>query len=556
MMASMVPSQAVLVPPKASGPAAYFRLTQDAVDAILNANGQGVSMIVDSKNQMKLKVGAKLFSTSSIAEACPIDLYNVSPAPKLSSSSKPASAPHLYGLGNVTTRVSVVQSSTGESTLASKLKSQSKTLREEKEANKAQLLSGAPSTLAAGRSSRRTSPSARPTSALGVALASSANNHYHPRSVPGSPLINSPSSANSPSGSSASTSSHSSRPRTLQLGSSKPLVTQPLQSGPNRVVHLLALGPNTVQGLSQRTNLALTEVEAIVAEYATRKPDGTFVLADNRYRELRIWEWKPYSNSERSKVIQDARAAFDRLGYPADSSARRMLVDPKIRKERAESEKIEKDSAGDRTAESSPSVSPQKDPKQQQPKPNALKRVGALLKVSNPPAKKAKTASRSSSASEDDRQHTPTPRESTPRTASPMPASPKSKTGSASTPASKNAKAVSSSSSKSSPAPSTKASTTSTSTASTSAPGKAKSAPKANGAGRPSSAASGKVDDDLFELARKFRQTYSEYEKLYAQVSSAERKKSRADVQKLLSMHRELESWKRKLWTVNPSNKV
>jgi hypothetical protein len=55
------------------------------------------------------------------------------------------------------------------------------------------------------------------------------------------------------------------------------------------------------------------------------------------------------------------------------------------------------------------------------------------------------------------------------------------------------------------------------------------------------------IDDDLFELARRFKDTYNEYAKLYA-VLSKESKRPKGDVQRLLSMHKELESWKQRLW--------
>jgi hypothetical protein len=53
--------------------------------------------------------------------------------------------------------------------------------------------------------------------------------------------------------------------------------------------------------------------------------------------------------------------------------------------------------------------------------------------------------------------------------------------------------------------------------------------------------------DDMFDLARRFRSTYSEYEKLYASLASRG-SRPKSQLQKLLSMHNELRAWKQTLW--------
>lgn len=62
-------------------------------------------------------------------------------------------------------------------------------------------------------------------------------------------------------------------------------------------------------------------------------------------------------------------------------------------------------------------------------------------------------------------------------------------------------------------------------------------------------------DEDLFEIARKFRDRYGEYRELYALL---ENRKSRPPKQlrRLLALHNQLTSWKEKLWSNARSKQV
>lgn len=442
MTMSFLPEQSTLEPNGGKSPpnAVYIRLTNDALDSILAGQGNNVRLSLGQR--MELKVGDKSFSTSSVSEACPIDLY------------KQRSSSQFRNIGSVTHRITV-QKSMDNNALSSSIKNQNKSLAREKEANKATLL-----------------------------------DTKKPASLPGSPA---PSST-------ASTNKH----RTLQIAASKPLSSQSLSSGPNRVVHLLALGPTTSQTIANRTNLPAADVDNILDQYANKKDDNSsvFVLADNRYKELRVWDWKHYSSDERRKVIADSKAAFDRLNVPEDHSARKNLIDPKLRKQ-------------------TPKASPQPSPKPSTPTPTnnttsngPVKRPGAILKTGTT----KKSASKPTTPLSDSQKNSPARTERAVKSAASSPS------GNNGTGATKRKTSPSDAGSAASAVPAAK---------------KQKST----------------VDEDLFELARKFRQAYGEYAKLYTRMSSsAERKKSKADVQKLLSMHRELQSWKNKLWSIAPSS--
>lgn len=61
--------------------------------------------------------------------------------------------------------------------------------------------------------------------------------------------------------------------------------------------------------------------------------------------------------------------------------------------------------------------------------------------------------------------------------------------------------------------------------------------------------------EDMFELARKFREVYDEYRELYSKLSNP---KSRppSQVQRLMTMHRQLGQWKKTLWSNSRSKQV
>lgn len=452
MTMSFLPEQSTLEPSgDGRGPpnAVYIRLTNEAVDSILAGQGKDVRLALGPR--MELKVGDRAFSTSSVAEACPIDLYSQ------------RSASQFRNIGAVTHRITVQKSMDGGA-LSSSIKSQNRSLAREKEANKATLLD----------------PSKR--------------------QKPGSPA---------PAAAAATTTTN--KHRTLQIATNKPLSSQALSSGPNRVVHLLALGPSTGQTIANRTNLPAADVDGILDQYAHARDDGSVVLADNRYKELRVWDWKHYSADERRRVVADSSAAFDRLNLPPDHPARKNLVDPKLRKQQQQS------------SATTPKASPQPSPKPATPTTatntstnGPVRRPGAILKTGTTTTKKA--ASKPTTPVPDSVKQSPA------RNAKSAASSPSSNGGSGTG--------------------ATKRKTTS--------PSDAGSAASTTPAAKKHKST---VDEDLFELARKFRQAYGEYAKLYNRMSSsAERKKSKADVQKLLSMHRELQSWKNKLWSIAPSS--
>ncbi|CAN6646794.1 hypothetical protein TRVA0_022S00408 [Trichomonascus vanleenenianus] len=495
-----IPTEATLDPchgPQAS--AIYFKLSPDSIAAILAAGGKGIKLAFGER--LELEIGASRFPTTSIEEASHVDVYR-------------GSGKRYANVGRVTHRLTVQRPS---QMTAAQLKTQNKSLQRQKDAKKAVLLNENESKAAAEKTTRLKQRSAQTPPLTG-------GHHSHARatsdikSLPNSPLLG----------------NRSPKPRaTLPLH--KPLASLSLTAGPIRALHLLALGPNTVPTVAARTNLSQGDIEAIFAEYATKRPDGKWVVADSTYKDLRVWDWKYYTSSERQQVIRDSRAAFDRLKYPADHPARLNLDNAPAKSRSRPTGSVSP------TATTSPTTTT---------KPASTTTTTTTTTSSSSSSSSITTAASNTAASHNSTtnystlsgaaasEHT-TPRSlATPGSSSSSSSLKRPNGGTTTKPPSKRPRTEEESGN--GPAATTSGAKRSTPAASSSA----------QSTKRPSS-----VDQDLFELAQRFRKTYSEYARLYQHLSAEQknRKTKAAEVQRLLTMHRELESWKKKIWDMTPS---
>ncbi|KAF5093070.1 hypothetical protein D0Z03_002566 [Geotrichum reessii] len=404
--------------------------------------------------------------------------------------------------------------------------------------------------------------------------------------------------------------------------------------------------------MAQKMKIPLSEVENLLKDYGTKvSVDGEepelYRLADNRYKDLRVWEWK-YSPTLRTQVIAAASKAFDSLEIPKDHVYRRNLIDPRIKKAEAEAAAAEKDAQRRAAAEieaaekaAAEKLAFEKITEQAK----AAKQAGAQVRrqVSNPTSMLQKVAKigttngpkrRSPSVSSDSFQPfspTSSPKLSSTNSASGVAANRKSPVGadgdspipssapitsktrkrlhppaagssargttSTGTPASRsssfetvqqNSPASSSTNSPPSPPASTASSllnprkrklpasstpdvtirnakrsaseTAKSSASTTSVPSTLPSPPKPGTAG---------PDEDMFALAQMFREKYSVYEKLYRKISKSNNvvtasatafyreaagddERQNEKVRKLVSLHRELEQVKKRLWAMSP----
>ncbi|KAF5093531.1 hypothetical protein D0Z00_004012 [Geotrichum galactomycetum] len=387
-----------------------------------------------------------------------------------------------------------------------------------------------------------------------------------------------------------------------------------INSAPLRAIHLLALAPISPQYMSQRTKIPLPEVESLLKEYGQSLDDGTYTLAEEVYKDLRVWERK-YSEEQRTKVIADSIEAFDRLGYPSDHPARQKLTNPAIRKAEVEAAARERESkrkaqayaakqfasdpqakivrAADQTS-ANPTLTSPHDQLPNQNYTTAKNQFSRLQKSTPKIGKKSQTngsayksSSNSSSSSGSESEIRPVS-----SSTSPKPAAGESHThrnGARSYPqlekVSTDHAAANANNDVRITTHKRKMSVSHVATASEK-PAKRQHVERPTGASELPSSSSPFIkppmppsrqqqqprcidntssfpsatmtrDKDMFALAQTFREKYSIYAKLYRAMSAKPRAavaKDRLRVQELVSLHKELESVKKRLWQMSPSS--
>lgn len=497
-----IPPSSTLYPARPAGAnapqpfAMFVKLPADVLAAIKLAHGTGVKLSLNA-GAMALTVGDESFAISAAPQQAHVDLYKTS-----------HSSTTFTSTGRVSHRLTVK----GTAAAASLLKSQNQQLLREKEANKATLLD------LPGSRGPSASPSSRPASSTSL------------------------------------------KPKRLPLTVVKPLSSMSIHSAPHRAIHLLALAPISPLAMSQKTKIPLAEVETLLGTYGKKVEGDLFTLADARYKDLRVWEWK-YSPQQRDHVIAESTKAFDSLGLPADHACRRNLIDPKIKKAEADALAAEKEAkrraiadaeaAEKLVAERAASERLAAENRQKQAKraaaaagaqavssPNSHSMLQKVTKIGSTTTKKPRSTSSSSNEAAE-----PKPRS--------KPISPVLE------PVDGDGPITSSSRGKvkpAAPAPKRKLETSRSSTPTpsttirkriavgTDTPSPSRSPPRPPRAG---------PDEDMFALAYLFKQKYSVYEKLYRNVNKAEGG-DRQRLGELLTLHRELETVKKRLWAVTP----
>lgn len=349
----------------------------------------------------------------------------------------------------------------------------------------------------------------------------------------------------------------------------------------------------------QRTKISLPEVESLLKEYGRKLDDDTYTLADNSYKYLRVWERK-YSEEQRGSVIANSIKAFDRLEYPSDHPARKKLIDletltekPELSFEKCESKRQAKAEAlvAKNQAKAAQAVtqnsSVTSNYKHQSVQNYTISNDCSSIpqKVSKIDKKKASNGSayRSSSSS-----NTSSGSESETKLGSVRPRSVSS--SSEFSPHMEKVRPRSKKLSSSGHLAASASSSVSTSThkrkmsisqaaAELNGPTKRPHVERQNGtrassfskphmslpqpASRTNSNDNASIscdaasrDQDMFVLAQKFREKYTIYVKLYRAMSTKPRSVGATDrlrVQELVSMHKELESVKKRLWQMSPS---
>lgn len=97
-----------------------------------------------------------------------------------------------------------------------------------------------------------------------------------------------------------------------------------------RLIQLLASGAANDVELSSRLRIQSGSLSDLLEDVAVQKGQD-WALRDTLYQEVKFWDWKGYTTSERSCAISRASEAMDRLQLPANHTARLRLVHPEKR---------------------------------------------------------------------------------------------------------------------------------------------------------------------------------------------------------------------------------
>ncbi|KAG0065342.1 hypothetical protein BGZ89_008407 [Linnemannia elongata] len=93
-----------------------------------------------------------------------------------------------------------------------------------------------------------------------------------------------------------------------------------------RIIQLIAQHPRGAEEkeLMKMLKVSLEDLQSILSSIANYS-GGRYVLRPETYKEVKIHDWKNYSAKQRDIVINNAIAAFDMLGLPADAPERDIL---------------------------------------------------------------------------------------------------------------------------------------------------------------------------------------------------------------------------------------
>ncbi|KAI8879609.1 hypothetical protein K501DRAFT_287280 [Backusella circina FSU 941] len=97
-----------------------------------------------------------------------------------------------------------------------------------------------------------------------------------------------------------------------------------------RLIHLLALCPHSINTLSKKLNSSALDVSQKIKKVAIPLKDvGTsstkYILKPRLYSQIRIWDWPLYSSSERREVASNVEECYNLLRLPPDAPERQTL---------------------------------------------------------------------------------------------------------------------------------------------------------------------------------------------------------------------------------------
>ncbi|EPY54136.1 RNA polymerase II transcription elongation factor SpELL [Schizosaccharomyces cryophilus OY26] len=271
-------------------------LSKNLENIHLNCTDSGVSVIA----------GGRSYTCTSIPETAPHEVYRLNDSRSL----------HL--VGRVYQRLQLRREF--DSRMAERVKSRTKEAQKEKDEKRIVALHD--TGFNATKASRKPKPHRTTQKPFHRPLNSSAFPKSSAHNIPSSSVPIPSSSPTSPAG----------------LPSDHPAVSSPSTSSSSlknrldlrtRVVQLLAVAAEQEDVLLQRTKASSAELRSLLPDIAWKNHQAKWELFPNIYKEVRVYDWRPYSVADRLTVIQRATSAFNELGLPQDAPERLSLASGK-----------------------------------------------------------------------------------------------------------------------------------------------------------------------------------------------------------------------------------
>ncbi|KAI9768873.1 MAG: hypothetical protein M1839_003956 [Geoglossum umbratile] len=129
------------------------------------------------------------------------------------------------------------------------------------------------------------------------------------------------------------------------IPTSHQLKTPKLEALRMPLIHLLAIGPNTLKYLSRKTGGSVEDCQLLLQKLGkeARSGRGNWVLTDRTYKELDVWNFRYPSDADRKSAIDNAISAFDRLRLGREDKQWQLLLP---RKERGKGKVLSRLGAG------------------------------------------------------------------------------------------------------------------------------------------------------------------------------------------------------------------
>ncbi|KAJ3087315.1 hypothetical protein HK102_011371 [Quaeritorhiza haematococci] len=304
-----------VITPGAKRPIMTFKISEEVLERIRSSSVQGeapkVSMEFDPESgKNRLTIDGESFEFNRTTESALVEVYH-----------KQQNTNQLAYLGHITHKAAVLPRIGDKS----KIKMRSQQAVEEKKARTTVMLDDK-ETVAISKQTRRATMAAKKTSkATAAARAAAKKAASATASIPSS----ADSSATTAAPSTATASSTSSNARNSSSSPDAKDREGAVISLRTKLIHMLALAPRDVDWLRSKLPNSDEEIAKILQQIGQQQHGGNkWQLKAESFKEVKPWDWRTYSYSDRQAVVKNATIAFDFLKLPPDAPERKILVPP------------------------------------------------------------------------------------------------------------------------------------------------------------------------------------------------------------------------------------